>query len=236
MVQINKNDWVARIAADRTFADVGGLWGTVNEMASVALQAGAAHATMIDIQPPGNSWWHAFDERMAGLGLSNYSCIHADACRDGFRDRVGVHDVVHCSGIIYHLPDPFTLILALRSITVEHLILTSMYIPEQIKNDAGRLDLRGGGAVLAHAMTDDKKAKVIRQHFEDLGLQVGGITVPLNEPLVLEDGRGNTSPWWWLMTPPLLRSMLEIAGFEVIDEGDSWAERSRSFLCKVKSG
>lgn len=236
MQQIDKSAWLASISRDCTFADVGGLWGTVNEMASVALQAGAAHATMIDIQHPGNNWWQAFDDRMAGMGLSNYSCIHADATLEGFRERVGVYDVVHCSGMIHHLPDPFTLILNLRRIAREHLILTSMYIPDVIKNDAGRLDLRGGGIVLAHAMTDLKKRAVMRRHFETLGLQVGGITAPLTEPLVLEDGRGNTSPWWWLMTPPLLRSMLEIAGFDVIDEGDSWTERSRSFLCKVKAG
>ena len=236
MQQIDKNAWIARVASDRTFADVGGLWGTVNEMASVALQAGAAHATMIDIQEAGNSWWQAFDERMAGMGLSNYSCIHGDATRDGFRERVGQYDIVHCSGIIYHLPDPFTLILSLRSIAREHLVLTSMYVPEIIENEAGQIDLRGGAAILAHAMTDEKRRAVVHRHFEKLGLQVGGITVPLNEPLVLPDGRGNTSPWWWLMTPSLLRSMLEIAGLEVIDEGDSWAERSRSFFCRVKPG
>ncbi len=236
MGQINKSDWIARVAPDRTFADVGGLWGTVNEMTSVALQAGAAHAAMIDIQPPGNTWWHAFDERMASLGLSNYSCLHADATRDGFRERAGVYDVVYCSDVIYHLPDPLSLLLNLRGITHEHMILTSMYVPEVISNEAGEIDLRGGGAILAHAMVDKTKREVMQRYFDKMGLQVAGISLPLNEPLVLEDGSGNTSPWWWLMTPALLRSMLEIAGFDVIEEGDSWAERSRSFLCKVKSG
>jgi len=235
MQQTDKNAWISSVAADRTFADVGGLWGTVNETASVALQAGAAHATMIDIQEPGNSWWIAFDERMASFGLTSYSCIHADASLPGFRDRVGLYDVVHCSGVIFHLPDPFTLILGLRRITRQYLVLTSMYVPELIENEAGAVDLGGGAAILMHAMKDDAQRAVIRRHFEKLGLEVGGVTIPLDGPLVLADGRGNTSPWWWLMTPSLLRSMLEIAGFEVIAEGDSWAERSRSFFCKVKS-
>lgn len=235
MSQVDKNKWIQSVAKGRTFADVGGLWGTVNEMVSVACLAGAPHAHMLDIQEPGNEWWRAFDERMATLGVTNYSCMHADATLEGFHERVGVFDVVHCSGIIYHLPDPFQLILSLRRITREYLVLTSMYVPEHIENAAGKIDLSGGCAMLAHAMTDKKRRKIMVRHFEDLELKVAGLTLPLNEPLVLPDGRGNTSPWWWLMTPPLLRSMLEIAGFDVIDEGDSWAQRSRSFFCRVKA-
>jgi hypothetical protein len=232
MAIVDKAAWIASVVSGRTFADVGGLWGTVNEMASPALLAGAAHATMIDIQPPGNEWWQAFETRMKGLNLTNYSCLHADATADAFAEMAGAYDVIHCSGIIYHLPDPFSLILRLRKATRRHLVLTSMYIPEQIANAEGELNLDGGQALLMHAMTG-KTRQIVHRHYADLGLQIAGLTVPLEEPLVLENGLGNTSPWWWLMTPSLLTKMLECAGLEVIDRGDSWEGRSHSFFCKV---
>lgn len=233
MDMVDKNKWISDVVPGRTFADVGGLWGTVNEMVTVAGLAGASHSTMIDIQPLGNEWWRAFEERAASLNVSNYSCIHADATLDGFSEQVGRYDVVHCSGIIYHLPDPFQLILRLREITREHMLLTSMYIPEFISNAEGELDLTGGEAILAHAITNPARRAVIVRHFEDRGLQIAGLTAPLNEPLVLPNGRGNTSPWWWLMTPGLLKSMLEIGKFEVLEMGDSWEDRSVSFLCRA---
>jgi hypothetical protein len=231
---VDKYAWLTSVAAGRTVADVGGLWGLTNEMVGPALQAGATHATMIDIQPSGNQLWADFKARMAQLGLDAYACIEADAAKDDFPEHVGRYDVVHCSGIIYHLPDPFSLILRLRQITREYFILTSMYVPEIIENDAGRVDLSGGAALLLHALEGHTRV-VLTRHFELNGLQIAGATIPLTEPLLLPDGRGNTSPWWWLMPPSLLSRMLEIAGFEVLERGDSWEGRSASFFCRVRA-
>ncbi|MEO8839534.1 MAG: hypothetical protein ABI351_12580 [Herbaspirillum sp.] len=51
-----------------------------------------------------------------------------------------VHEVVHCSGIIYHVPDPYRMLVNLRKLTAEHLILTSMVVPERIKNREGKME------------------------------------------------------------------------------------------------
>ena len=233
MALVDKTAWIHSVVDGRSFADIGGLWGTVNEQVSVAHAGGASHCAMIDIQPAGDALWQAFDARMAELGVRDYASIEADATLEGFEGRVGAYDVVHCSGVIYHLPDPFTLLLRLRGVTSEHLVLTSMHVPEIVENDAGRLDLSGGGAYLLHALEGAPRA-VLTRHFEQLGLNIAGLTVPLQEPLVLPNGRAATSPWWWLMTPSLLRRMLQVAGFEVVDEGESWADRSYSFLCKAR--
>src|SRR6185437_1713445 len=40
-----------------SFADVGGLWNTENEMVSHAIKGGASRAVMIDMQPENNEWW-----------------------------------------------------------------------------------------------------------------------------------------------------------------------------------
>lgn len=63
------------LTTDKTFAEVGGLWGTVNETVSTALQFGAREATMIDIQPLGNHTWTRFHERCAELGVSGYHSV-----------------------------------------------------------------------------------------------------------------------------------------------------------------
>ena len=54
---IDKCEWIEGVVKGRTFADIGGLWGTVNEQVTNAIQMGATKAAMIDMQTEGNEWW-----------------------------------------------------------------------------------------------------------------------------------------------------------------------------------
>ncbi|WP_407525533.1 hypothetical protein [Methylobacterium oryzisoli] len=45
----HRNDVIAKIVQGKSFAEVGGLWGLVNEKVSVAHDAGATDLCMIDI-------------------------------------------------------------------------------------------------------------------------------------------------------------------------------------------
>ena len=51
-----RDDYIRRVVRGRSFADVGGLWGTVNEKVSVAAQAEARSVAMIDISPAGSEF------------------------------------------------------------------------------------------------------------------------------------------------------------------------------------
>src|SRR5271154_5009100 len=95
-----RDEYVARVVSGKTFGEVGGLWGTINEKVSVAHQNGATALTMIDIQPPGGELWRKFDGRMADLGIANVRKISRDICQINEGDVLEPFDVVHCSGVL----------------------------------------------------------------------------------------------------------------------------------------
>jgi hypothetical protein len=65
--------WVAESVQGKSFAEVGGLWGTVNERVTVAARAGAAETAMIDVIPPEDELWTLFRERAATFGVTGTS-------------------------------------------------------------------------------------------------------------------------------------------------------------------
>lgn len=226
-----KDAWIAALVPGKSFMDIGGLWGTLNEKVSVALRAGAAHATMADIAPLDHSLWRDFDARCMQLGVNGYDKIQLDIVEPGPATSSLRADVVHCSGIIYHLPDPFRMLTNLRRLTGSHLVLTSMVVPETIRNQAGTLTFPPDTATFVPALTEATRA-VVGEHFRNAGISIGAITQPLEEAWLWPDGSPNFGPWWWLMSPAFLRSLVESAGFVIEDECWSWEGHSYSYLVR----
>src|SRR4051794_20843932 len=115
-----RKEWIERVAAGRTFAEVGGLWGTVNEQGTVAAKGGAREVRMIDVAPDGGEagyLWDRFRQRCADEGVESYRCVRADVNAPGVAGRVGTYEVVHCSGVVYHCPEPLYSIRQLAAIT-----------------------------------------------------------------------------------------------------------------------
>lgn len=227
-----KDEWIKRLAPGRSFMDVGGLWGTKNEKVTIALKAGATRATMADIAPLDSAMWRDFDAHCASLGISNYAKARLDITAPGDASKTLRHDVVHCSGIIYHLPDPFEILTNLRQLAGQWLILTSMVVPERIKNQAGTLDFPADHAAFVPSLTNATR-KIAAEHFRAAKVSIGGITQPMDEPWLWPDGKPNFGPWWWLMSPSFLRGMIEVAGFKIEDECWSWEGLSYSFLLRI---
>lgn len=225
-----KNDWIARLAPGGSFADVGGLWGTVNEKVSVAIRAGARECTMSDIAPQGHALWQAFDEHCAALGVSGYRKVTVDIVAPEPEKVLGVHDVVHCSGIIYHLPDPFRMLRNLRRVTRRHLIVSSMVVAERMETPAGTLEFGPDEARFVPALTPRNKA-IVAAYFDALGIRIAAINNPA-EPWILPGDIENYGPWWWLYSPPFLRGMAETAGYAIEDEGWTWEARAYSLLLR----
>src|SRR5580692_11280331 len=108
-----RDELIREFAAGKTFADVGGLWATINEKVSVASVAGASSVAMIDITALDNELWTRLHERLASLGVTNYERISEDVEKLGKREDCPTFDVVHCSGVLYHHPEPLQLIRSL---------------------------------------------------------------------------------------------------------------------------
>jgi hypothetical protein len=218
-----RDRYIERVVTSRSFVDVGGLWGETEERGSVAHRHGASAVTMLDVLPEGNEWWQRFHERMSRLGVEKVQCIVGDVNEmEG-----GRYDVVHSSGVLYHVPNPIAYLATLRGLAREHVILTSAIVPSRVLNRFGRLRVRDGTALFVPALSE--RDKRIYAHFftrGDPNLLLGGINT--DNAFVPH----NYSPWWWLLPPGTIRSMVECAGFEVLDDGPNWNGHGHTFLLR----
>ncbi|MGH7847274.1 MAG: hypothetical protein ACREQW_19170 [Candidatus Binatia bacterium] len=220
------NEWIEAVAKDQTFADVGGLWGTENEKVSVASKAGAREVTMIDITPIGSRLWQCFDERCAAAGVSGCRRIAADINDTKQVDEIGSYEVAHCSGVLYHCPDPLHAVLNLAKLSCKVLILGSAVVPSKIENASGTLSIEPGSALFVPALNESQKA-VIGRHFTEVGAQeIIGITTPCQYSV------NDYGPWWWLFSREYVAALLQVAGFTILATGSDWEHRTALYMAQ----
>ena len=225
-----RDRFVQQVVKGKTFAEVGGLWGTVNEKASVAHAAGASALTMIDITPPGAHWWQEFEKRRVALHVPPVTSVSGDIMRLAETDPSLRFDVVHCSGILYHVPDPLRFLKSLRTITREYLILTSSITETEIVNGAGRVTVPAGGALFLPALSPAEKA-VLKERWSDV-VPDNALGLTRDIPVWKLDDFG---PWWWLPTTDALAAMCRVVGFDVRGLELTWSGHAATLLLQVAS-
>ena len=202
----------------KTFAEIGGLWGTVNETVSIAMRSGACEATMIDIVEFGDPQWTRFHERCRELGVTGYHSAVGDICNDRLADDVGRFDITHCAGVVYHVPNPIDVIRNLIAITRERFILTSAVVPARLANRAGTLTLPPGQCLLVPTLDAAQRA-ILQEYFTTVGRKAKGITG--EGSFVTKHGRFHGGPWWWLFTADTLIRMCELFDISIEQTWDS---------------
>ncbi|MGL5059131.1 MAG: tetratricopeptide repeat protein [Microcoleus sp.] len=223
-----RDRYIARVVKGKTFAEVGGLWGTVNEKISVASKYGATSLTAIDAAPISLHLWQDFRDRMTSLNITNYNCISRDVTQIQFAEIGEPYDVVHCAGVLYHHPNPLQIMTALRQITREYLILTSAIAQEVIENEWGRYQIPASGVIFIPAITAAERT-ILKAYWEaqTQGKPIFGIIQPAVFDL------NDFGPWWWLPTASALEAMCQVAGFKVLDKGLTWNNNAMSLLLGV---
>lgn len=219
--------YIAKVMSGKTFVDVGGLWGTVNEKVSVAAKAGAASTTMLDIQLLDHPLWQAFRERCVSMGVSGCHLISASIDDPGLERKVGQFDVVHCGGVLYHCPNPLYTLTQLARISCNYLILTTTVIPETVTNSKGTITVPAGTALFVPFLPH-YQAEILKEYWEAGGVAGIGIT---KQPQVwhVED----YAPWWWLFPVSTVRQLIMAAGFSILEDCPYWGSKAHSFLaCK----
>jgi hypothetical protein len=190
--QPDREEVVRRHAAGKTFCDVGCMWKVNGRIAFVAEEAGASEVTGVDVMAATPEF-----EAEHARRSSNVRFVHGDLHDASTVADVGPHDVVWCSGVLYHAPNPVLTLHRLRELTRELLILQTMTLPELPGVDQGLVFYPGVRNPRLYARWGEQAARSLR----------------LPEP-----GEDPYAPWWWGISHSALHAMLRAADFEPVDQ------------------
>lgn len=122
-----REELVARLAAGRSFADVGCMWNVNGGIAFAAEAAGATEVAGMDLMGETPAYQAEHARRSSKMRF-----VQGDLHDELALARLGVHDVVWCSGVLYHAPHPLLTLERLRSVTAQTLILATETLPERL--------------------------------------------------------------------------------------------------------
>ena len=109
-------------AGAASFLDVGCMWRIDGANAFAAEASGATRVTALDVMGA----TPAFEERARG---SKVRFVQGDVNDAGTVEAVGAHEIVWCSGVLYHVPDPLLTVRRLASLTGRRLLLATEVLP-----------------------------------------------------------------------------------------------------------
>jgi SAM-dependent methyltransferase len=190
-----REELVRRFAAGRSFADIGCMWGVDGAIAFLAEETGATSVTAVDLMPASRR----FETERARRG-STVRFIQGDVHDEKVIGVIGRHDLVWCSGVLYHAPNPLLTLARLHAITGELLILATETIPEVPGLAQACVFLPGlsGADRRLHASARP-------------GVNAAGLSAPFDRAQAYET-------WWWGMTRSAVRGMLHASGFDTLEE------------------
>jgi hypothetical protein len=204
--EFDREAWVREVAPGRSFVDVGGLFALAGEIAFTAEEAGATEVSLFDsgdsdlIEEGADH--PSFDQKKEARG-SKVRFVQGDLEDPESMKRLGPHDVVYCSGVLYHSPAPMRQLIALREVTRELLFLSTVTIPEIP-------GIPQACVFLPHMPEGVRHAYARGLRYPHGMLAVGP---PWDDRPMY--GHGNC---WFGITPSALHSMLEVARFEVVED------------------
>lgn len=194
-----REELVTRFAPGRSFADIGCMWSVDGAIAFLAEACGATAVSGLDVMPASEKFTAEHAAR-----ASTVRFVQGDLHDPAAIAEVGPHQVVWCSGVIYHAPHPLLTLERLHDITTDTLILASETIPEVP-------GLSQACVFLPELSEGDRRAHASARP----GRPALGITEPF-------DRRQSYGAWWWGLSASALRGMLAASGFEVLEQhGDA---------------
>lgn len=102
------------------------MWSVDGALCFAAQDAGAGKVTGVDLMPASA----AFEARQA-TRPAPVRFVQGDLHDPATVETVGPHDVVWCSGVLYHAPHPLLTLERLRAMTARRLILATETLPRR---------------------------------------------------------------------------------------------------------
>jgi hypothetical protein len=171
----------------RSFADIGCMWNCHGAYTFFAESIGARDPILaVDLGPPTPSFRSLHD----ALG-SRIEFRQGDILEIQPKPKEG-YDVVFCSGVLYHAPDPMRLLAAVSALAADTLILTTHTI-------------EGDDSIMRFYPYDPRPETY---PWEALA---GGREVRFQVRYP------DAGPWWFAPTEPCVAAMLRTLGLRVVD-------------------
>ena len=227
--RLNKRSLIRKHVSGLSFVDIGGLWGTSGETVTTALLAGASRAVMADIQEPGGVWWQKFEAHCAELGAEGYEELQVDICAPDAPERLGTFEFVHCSGVMYHVPDLFRFVGNLVSVTAKYLMLSSVVMPAQIRGPSGILSFGPDHAYLAPVLSPENR-RAVAEYLTEKGLRADGVN---ESAKYLNQGQPSFGPWWWLFSSEFMMRLVGMYGLEILAAGQTPKGNAYTIFARV---
>jgi len=232
------DQWIAELVPGRTFVDIGGIGvDSTNERVTFAVYAGARRAAMADIRPFSYFEWDIFANKAADAGLTDFDRFdQVDITSSHVSERLPIFDVVHCTGIFYHLPNPVGALENLRRVVGRFLIINTITVPDRIENPVGALDFTGNVALFLPGLSA-RERQILRAHYESkFSWKFDDVAPPLdgqNGAVMpyFENGTFSCWPYWWLMSDGCFRSLIRLMGFTIHAEW-KWEDHCLACLCE----
>jgi hypothetical protein len=199
---------IAEHVPGRSFVDVGCMWNVHGAYAFHAVTSGATEVSGVDLMPPTSE----FVRGNAALG-NKVRFVCGDVNDANLVADVRRHDVVFCSGVVYHVPNPLLTLERLRALCGRTLILGSATMRERSQPQS---------AVFLPFLSDRGRRRV--------GYETPHHKVGLDDEYRSDDAYAN---WFWLFTPSCLAAMLRVAGFEITARYTY--RHAACFVCTVSS-
>lgn len=190
-----REELIRRHAPGRSFIDVGAMWSVHGRIAFLAEECRATAVTALDLMPASGPFEAEHRRRR-----SNVRFIQGDLHDPDVIEAAGPHEVVWCSGVLYHSPNPLLTLERLRALTASTLILATETMPEVPGLAQACVFLPG----LEHG--DRAVHAAARPHTTAHGVHTKF------------DRNQGYGAWWWGITRSALRAMLEASGFTIIEE------------------
>jgi hypothetical protein len=204
-----RDTYIRQVVGGKSFIDIGGLSTVVKERVSIAAQAGASKVALMDVESPACPWWDELRQRLLEKQVLECNFISGDVLSADLE----CWDVVHSSGVLYHLPNPIEYIRKLRKITKEFCILTSTTIATEISTQSGSISLPASSVIFVPALVGNERM-IVKEWFEPGGR--GDVTENAAE-FGGWNNLENYYPNWFIPTVSAFTEMARCGGFDVVE-------------------
>jgi hypothetical protein len=120
-----REELIASHVKGRSFVDIGCMWAIHGALCFAAEDAGAARVTGVDVMGASDEFTAEKRRRDSKMRF-----VQGDVHDPATVAEIGRHDVVWCSGVLYHAPHPLLTLERLRELTGGTLLLATETVAE----------------------------------------------------------------------------------------------------------